>query len=480
MTDLERARAEQASRSLRRFIREAWEQVEPVAQFIDNWHIGAICEHLEALTTGQIQKLVINVPPGHMKSLTCAVFWLSWWWVKEPWIRALHASYANELSGRDSRKTLSLLASPWYQQRYGDRFALTKQTEHRIENSRGGLRIASSVGGVGTGERAHVTVNDDLLRANDAHSEAARKSAIEHLRAMSTRGIVGYPYRELLIMQRLHEDDPTGYLLKADLGFEHLVLPAEYEPHRKCSTSIGFADPRTEEGQALWPEAFSKDDLQSQKKKLGSYGYAGQFQQRPTPVDGGIFKREWWNYHKVEPAKFLRIVQSWDTAFKKGQDNDNSVCSTWGVTESMWYLLDVWKGKLEFPELKRQAIALAAKWKPNTILMEDAASGQSLIQELRRETVLPIIAVRVDRDKIARAYAVTPLIESGRVSLPEESQWLADFLNELTVFPNGAHDDQVDSITQALDYLIHNPTTGILDFYAGLAANKRQPEDIPA
>lgn len=474
MQPLERVEAVEAKRSLREFIRQSWSEVEPISPFIDGWHIGAICEHLEALTSGQIEKLIINVPPGHMKSLTCSVFWLPWWWTREPHIRALHAAYAGELSQRDSRRSLALMQSDWYQARYGDGFNITKANEHRIENSRGGLRIASSTGGVGTGERAHVVVNDDLIRAQDAHSEAMQKQAIEHLKAMDSRAVPGYQFRRLLIMQRLHENDPTGYLLASELGYEHLRLPAEFEPDKRCVTSIGFSDPRTVEGQLLWPEAFGEKTIADAKTVQGSYGYAGQYQQNPAPADGGILKRQWWRYYRAVP-ELQRVIQSWDTAFKKGQENDNSVCTTWGVARTGYYLLDCWAGKLEFPELKRQAVAMAAKWKPEIILIEDAASGQSLIQELQRESRLTIKPFRPDRDKIARAHSVSPAIEAGRVFLPEESDWLADYLNELTLFPNAVHDDRVDSTTTALDYIIHLPDTGLLDYYANQMQAKENP-----
>lgn len=472
LKDSERLAAERAKRRLSDFIRQGWDTVEPISPFINGWHIGAICEHLEALTSGQIDKLIINVPPGHMKSLTCSVFWLPWWWAREPHIRALHAAYAGELSHRDSRRTLSLLQSDWYQARYGDGYIITKANEHRIENTKGGLRIASSTGGVGTGERAHVVVNDDLIRAQDAHSEAMQKQAIAHLKAMDSRAVPGYSFRRLLIMQRLHENDPTGYLLSQELGYEHLRLPAEFEPEKRCVTSIGFSDPRTVEGELLWPEAFGPDAISGAKLIQGTYGYAGQYQQNPAPADGGILKRQWWKYYKVAP-EIQRIVQCWDTAFKAGQENDNSVCTTWGVGKIGYYLLDCWAGKLEFPELKRQAVALAAKWTPEVILIEDAASGQSLIQELQRESRLTIKPFKPDRDKIARAHAVSPVIEAGRVFLPEDAEWLADYLEELSLFPNAAHDDRVDSTTSALDYLIHLPDTGILDYYSQMADAQR-------
>ena len=469
MTDYEKIAKHLAEKSLKRFIKEAWHVVEPHIPFVDGWHIDAVALHLEAVTSGDIRRLIINIPPGHMKSSMTNVFWPAWEWATHPEYRYIFASYSSELSTRDSLRMRRLIESPWYVQRWGDKFQLLgdQNAKQRYENNQSGFRVASSTGGMGTGERVHRAVSDDLIRANDAHSEASRNTAIEHMRAMSTRGVNPETFAQVLIMQRLHENDPTGWLLEQG-GWEHLYMPAEYEPHRKCVTSI-WEDPRTEEGQYLWPQQFGKAQIDEITKALGSYGAAGQLQQRPAPQEGGIFKRTWWKFYKAQPV-FRTIVQSWDTAFKTGRNNDNSVCTTWGVLDNGYYLLDCWAGKLEFPELKRQAIMLAQKWKPTTILMEDAASGQSLLQELQRDSALPLKPISPDRDKVARAYAVTPLIEAGRVHLPEDAEWLADFFNELSTFPNAAHDDRVDSVTQALNHLLHQGNTGLLDFYARKAA----------
>lgn len=476
LLSLDAIRTERASRSLKQFVKQAWHVLEADSEFQDNWHIDAVCQHLEAVTDGRIPRLIINVPPGHMKSLTVCVFWPAWAWINRPHLRFLFASYSSDLSRRDNIKTNILLTSQWYQQRWGDKCQIIKGTEAKIVNSKMGFRIASSTGGVGTGERVHFSVNDDLLRANDAHSLPMRKQAIEHLRAMSTRGVDPKTYGQVLIMQRLHEADPAGWAM-ANGQWEHLCLPAEYEPNRPCKTSLGFEDPRTVEGELLWPARFPSQVLAEAKKSLGSFGFASQFQQRPSPDGGGIFKREWWRYYSAAPSEFLQIVQSWDTAFKTGQENDQSVCTTWGIASNGYYLLDRWAGKLEYPELKRQAVALRNRWLPNTVLIEDKASGQSLLQELRRETDLPLIGINPDRDKTARAYAVTPQIESGNVYLPQNAEWLSDFMDEFDQFPNGLHDDQVDSVTQALGWLLHNPSTGLLDFYAAQSKAERDYEN---
>lgn len=189
---------------------------------------------------------------------------------------------------------------------------------------------------------------------------------------------------------------------------------------------------------------------------VGGAAWASLYQQRPAAAEGAIFKREWWRYFREHERPVVRrIVQSWDPAFKTGAENDFSVCTTWGMGDNGYYLLGCWRDRVEFPELKRRIICLAELWNPNQILVEDSASGQCLIQELRYASALPIIPIKVDKDKRARAEAITPLIEAGKVFVPESAPWLNDYIDELAAFPTGAHDDAVDATTQALSYLRH-------------------------
>lgn len=455
LLNLPAIRAEKARRSLREFVRQGWDVVEPHIPFVPNWHIDAICDHLQAVSEGRIKKLIINVPPGHMKSLTVCVFWPAWEWATTPHTRWLYASYSSDLSVRDSNRMRLLIKSDWYRDLWGDVYTLTKEQEKRIDNNQTGFRVASSTGGMGTGERVHRAVSDDLLRANDAHSEAMRRQAIGHLQAMSTRGVNPDEFAQVLIMQRLHENDPAGWLLEHG-GWDHLCLPAEFVEARRCQTSIGFVDPRTKEGELLWPAQFPQHQIDDIKRALGSYGAAGQLQQLPSPDEGGIIKRQWWKYIRPEALakmKFRRIIQSWDTAFKDNANSDRSACTTWGETDTDFYLLHCWSGKLEYPDLKRQAISLWREWGAHAVLIEDKASGQSLIQEMKRETRMPVLPIRVDGNKVARAHAVTPLIEAGRVYLKDGEPWLGGFLDECSLFPNGTYLDIVDSMTQAITWM---------------------------
>jgi predicted phage terminase large subunit-like protein len=461
---LEQIDAELARRSLREFMQQAWPVLEPQTPFVGNWHLDAVSEHLQACSRGEIEKLIINVPPGHCKSMSVCIFWPAWEWATKPHLRWIFASYAAHLSVRDSIKTRTLINSEWYQKAYGHRYQLAKTNEQLITNDKLGFRYATSIGGVGTGERVHRAINDDLLNATDARSEAMRQQATDHLQAMSTRGIPSEPFIQVLIMQRLDERDPTAWAQEQG-GWEELILPAEFEIARRAKTKIGFQDPRQVDGELLWPALFPLDKIQELKKALGPYGAASQLQQRPAPIDGGLIKIEWFKDY-VNLPHILYKVQSWDTAFKVKQENDYSVCTTWGVgVDGCFYLLHRYKGKVEFPELKKVMLELFLMHNPITILVEDKASGQSLIQEMQRPQIdpqnaqrrikLPIRAVKADIDKIARVNACTATIETN-VYVKKTESWHGDYTSNMAVFPNGAHDDDVDSTTHALIWLTSN------------------------
>lgn len=447
LTNSELVRAEMARRSLREFIKQAWHVVEPVYDYITGWHIDAMADHLQACSAGQIKKLAIAVPPGHMKSMLSCVLWTPWEWISKPHIRVIAASYSDKFSIRDHLKTIELVRSPWYQRCYGHNFRIKKANNDTIENDKTGFRIPTSTVGVGTGHRVDRVISDDLMKAQTAHSEARQNEAIKFMEAMSTRAVRVDSFVQLIIMQRLNEKDPVEWAL--DHGFEPLILPAEFEMNRRPVTSIGFSDPRQEDGELLWPERFPREYIDDLKILLGPYNTAAQLQQRPSPLEGGIIKYSDFQYYQMAP-KFKFILQSWDTAFKDKEKNDFSVCMTIGITENGYYLIDRWKGKVEFPELLDIAKQQYNKHKPHQICIEDKASGQSLIQSMRKNTKMAVKAIPVDTDKVARANAVSPLFRTGRVWVPEDATWVMDYMDCMCVFPNGAHDDDMDSTSQGL------------------------------
>jgi predicted phage terminase large subunit-like protein len=473
---LDDVRTELAERSLSQFIRQAWHVLEPNTPYRHGWHVDAIAEHLEAVSAGEIQNLVINVPPGYMKSLETSVFWPAWAWGPnaEPHLRWITASYSGELSTRDNNKMRALIASPWYQARWGARFRVTKDNEGRVENDKTGLRIASSVGGLGTGERVHRAVHDDLLRANDTHSAAMRKQAEDHLRAMSTRGVSPEEYRQVLIMQRLHEKDPTGYVLQQG-GWEHLCLPAEYESKRtvyvngvkktvdvkRTPTVIGWTDPRKTEGEPLWPGMYPRAEIAKLKASLGSFGAAGQLQQRPAPADGGVVLRKWWQYYQELPARFDHVIDSWDMAFKDTAASAYVVGQKWGAVGADRYLIKQVRAKMDFVK-SLAAVKLLRTPSTEAILIEDKANGPAVIASLKA-SVGGVVAIEPDGGKEARAHAQSPLVEAGNVYLPDPSiePWVEDFIDEWCAVPNGEYWDQVDASTQALGYMRRYDNDGL-------------------
>jgi predicted phage terminase large subunit-like protein len=462
--------------SLSAFTAGAWQVLEPGYVFKPNWHIDAIVEHLEAATRREITRLLINIPPGHMKSLNVSVLWPVWWWTFEPPIRFLTASYGEEISTRDAVKSRRLIQSAWYRARWGHVYKLAgdQNQKTRYENDRTGYRVSTSVGGTGTGERCDVAIIDDPLNAKKAASAVERQAVLDwHDQTIPTR--LNEPERgvRVVIMQRLHEQDLSGHLIEHG-GWTHLCLPAEYEPTHPF---VWPDDPRGEEGELLWPEHVNAAALAGLKVEMGSYVAAGQLQQRPAPLEGGIFKLSGLRYfdpaflEPPSPLAFRRIVQSWDTAFKEKQTSDYVVGALWGVAGANRYLLAVDRARRSLSDTKRAIRGLYAFAEatypllPHSVLIENTANGPDIIAALRDE-LAGIVAVTPAGDKVMRAHAVSPIWESGNVHVPGFARsdgmgydpartpgWVQEWIGEHTGFPNTAHDDQVDTTTQALIWL---------------------------
>ena len=473
-------RTEKARRSFREFVKQAWRVLEPGTRFVDGIHVQAICDHLQAVSEGRIRNLIINVPPGHAKSLLTAVFWPAWVWIDHPETRWLFSSHREPLATRDSVKCRRLIESDWYQQRWGARYQLSgdQNQKNRFENTATGYRVVVPMF-AGTGERGDYVIVDDPHSVDQAESDLERRSAIEWWNgSMATRLNDFSSGHKVAIQQRLHEADLTGDLLSKG-GYEVLCLPAEFEPERRYSTSIGWTDPRQESGELLWPEKVTRANLAELKVSLGSYRYAGQYQQRPSPAEGGIFKRRWWRFWRpahlhlppvqmrtsegevlnIEavpiPAAFDTMIESWDMTFKDLATSDYVVGQVWGTLRADRFLLDQVRDRMDMPATKEAVKALSNRWpKAGTKLVEDKANGPAIIQELQHD-VAGLIEVNPEGGKIARAHAAAPQIESGNVYLPHPAfaPWVDDFIAEAAAFPSGRNDDQVDAMTQALNRL---------------------------
>lgn len=434
------------------FTQKTFRTVDPGAQYLHNWHIDLISEYLEACTKRQIKRLIINVPPRSLKSISVSVAWPAWLLGRNPSEQLLAASYAEMLALKHSVDCRLVMQSDWYRRVFPSVILTGDQNEKRkfVTTARG-QRFATSVGGTATGEGGQILIVDDPLNPLQAASEVMRTAAntwfdqtfVSRLNDKENGVIV-------VVMQRLHADDLTGHLL-AKGGWEHLCIPGVAEV--KTVIDFGRVKVTREPGDVLHPARESREAIDRQKIEMGSYAFAGQYQQRPAPAEGGILKLHWFGRYDKPEEKYNRIVQSWDTAYKKGAHNDPSCCLTFGERDDGHDLLHAMVGRMEYPELKATMMRHAGEWNADAVLIEDKASGQSLLQDVRKETQLPLIAIEPHGDKITRAVAVSAMIEAGKVRLPRHAAWLTDFEGEIMHFPNGTHDDQVDGLSQYLDWI---------------------------
>lgn len=475
-----------AEGSVIEFIKQAWHVIEPGVEFHDNWHLHAIADHLEALTHGEIDNLILNVPPGCMKSLLTSVAWPVWEWVGDPTMRYMCASYGSDLSIRDTLKSRDILLSDWFKANWGDiTIKPGEDQKTKFALTTGGWRMATSTGGRATGEHPDRKIVDDAHNAKQAESEAERQMALDWFdRTLSTRG-KSRGAKTVVVMQRLHENDLTGHILNKmeDLGnYEHLSLPMRFEGNRKV-TSIGWSDPRKEKNDLLWPEMFNEKSVRELEVLLGEYGAAGQLQQRPAPIGGGLIKVKHfklWPHDKPLPV-FDYMLQSYDTAYSEKTTGDPSACTVWGVfTESNGkrnvLLVDSWAENLGYPALRKRVIEdwkasygadrndhLRRGRRPDNILVEEKSSGISLIQDLRLAGI-PVASYNPGRaDKVAKAHQATPILETGCIYLIESAKtrgqpvsWAKALVDQCERFPKVEHDDLVDTWTQAMIWLRDN------------------------
>ncbi len=448
------AKVEVAQRDFAEYIRQAWPVIEPATTYKHNWHIDAMAEYLTAVTQGQIQRLLINIPPRYMKSIAVSVLWPTWCWINRPASRWIFASYSQSLSVKHSVDRRSVIQSDWYQDRWAGVYSLTSDQNVKTEyqNSKRGVMVATSIGSGVLGKGGTHIVVDDPHNPREAQSEVQRKAAIDFFdQTLSTRLDDKKTGAIVVIMQRLHEKDLSGHILERG-GYEHLCLPAEAETRTIIQMPISSKEVIREEGAILWPKREGAKELHAQKRALGSYGYSGQYQQRPSPADGGIFKRSWWRYYKQAPAHFDEIIQSWDMTFKETAGGSYVVGQVWCRVGADKYLLDQVRVRMDFPATVQAVKSLSAKWpQVRTILVENKANGPAVIDALRRE-VSGLIAVTPQGSKEARAAAVSPDVEAGNVCLPDPSiaPWVHDFVEECSAFPKAATDDQCDCMSQAL------------------------------
>lgn len=454
ITEYKRLEAQEAmllaKDSLSCFIRAAWPLIEPHSEFVPGWHIDAISDHLEAVVEGHIRNLLINIPPRHAKSTIVSVAFPAWVWIQQPWKKFIYASHAFSLSKRDSVKCRNLVASEWFRRTFGIVWDLAadQNEKMRFDNTEGGQRLSTSVGSSVIGQGGDILVSDDPHSPTSVRSEVMRESELEWIdQSFHTRINDPKTVAKIMIMQRLDEKDASAHVLKQG-GWDHLMLPAEYEPERKCSTSIGWEDPRTERDAPLWENRFNSEELGKLKTTLGSKAAAGQLQQRPAPQDGIIFKRQWFKFYKEAPKDLEFTCLSVDLPFDEG--GSFAVFQVWGRKKAERYLLDQTRAQVGFNEQVAMIRAICAKWPQlNAKWVEKKANGASILSLLTRE-IPGMLPVEPRGSKELRAEAIAPQFEAGNVYLPESAHWINDYVEELIVFNNGEFNDQVDATSQAL------------------------------
>jgi len=437
--------------------------------YLPSWYIEVMAAKLQGVREGRFRRLIVNIPPRHLKSLAASTALPAWLLGHDPTLAIINVTYGQELSEKFARDCRAVMTSGWYRGLFPTRLASARAALQELTTTRGGSRMATSVGGVLTGRGADVILIDDPVKPSDAMSEARRTAANEWFDGTlysrlndKTEGSI------VVVMQRLHEDDLVGHVLKRE-GWEVLSFPAiaEVDEEHVIETPFGTKRFRRQAGEALHPERESLETLAGIRTTIGEYNFAGQYQQTPAPAGGGMVKEAWFRRYRQSdrPDKFDRIVQSWDTANKPSELADYSVCTTWGLRGPNFYLLNVLRKKLSFPDLKRAVVDQDRLFHPEAVLIEDKASGTQLIQDLIEGGLSRVKGCKPEGDKIMRLHAQTATIENGFVYLPEEAHWLADYISELTMFPAGRHDDQVDSTAQALAWTKIRPAcTGFLEY----------------
>jgi len=450
-----------AEGNLYHFVVAAWRYIAK-GEFKDNWYVDAICAHLEALQRGEIRKLAIGVAPRLGKSTICSVAFPVWCWLQDPGHTFITASYGADLALRDAVKSRSLIGTSWFQGLWGDKFHLKSGTNQKskYENNYGGFRLATSVEGRGTGEGSRFLIIDDPHKAQESQSKAAKDSVGDwYFDTMSSRWESPDTFTQLIVHQRLAEDDLIGRVLEQDEGWDYFALPIEYDPDITYITSIGFSDPRRGEGELLCPNILDEKTILSEKKK-GEWRWASQFQQQPVPKGGGYVKAEQILEYGPSglPDHFDMLICSWDLA--ESTKGDYSVGTVWGKIGSKKYLLDCVRRKMTFPQQIEAIINLRLKYPDcRGILIEKKSNGQAAMDTLQQyiSGIVPMEPKEYGGDKEVRLEATTPQFEAGNVYFPlpnsENRSWLKECTAELLMFPKAKNDDFVDTLSYALLYL---------------------------
>lgn len=441
--------------AFKQFLISCFHTLNPGVKFIDNWHINYLIEHLKTTLSKPTKRIIINVPPRSLKSTIISVAWPAWILGNDPSKRIIVASYSQNLSLKHSEDCRFIMMQEWYKKQFPNcKIKVGSNEKRKFVTTENGFRFATSVGGTLIGEGADYLIIDDPQTPQQAESNIQRLKAINWFdRTLSTRLNNKHAGAIILIMQRLHTEDLSGHLLKRN-NWTHVCLPITVD--KETTYKVGRFSYTRKANELLNARREGIKDIATAKLDLGSYGFNSQYMQQPIDIKGGIIKQIWFKRFDINILNYLNydhIYQSWDCAAKITDSSDFSVCTTWGVKNNCYHLIDVLRQRFEFPQLKQMLMELWVKFKPEIILIEDKSSGQALLQDAMQNTILPLIGVIPTKDKQLRLLKVTGLIEAGKIALPTHAEWLADYEQEMIKFPNAGHDDMVDATTQFLAWV---------------------------
>lgn len=457
---------------LRTFIERCFYELHPGVPFHANWSLDLIASRLMDVAAGRTRRLIITLPPRSLKSISVSIAFTAWVLGRDPTRRLVCASYGQDLATALAQETRRILQSHWYQTVFpGTRLTARRPNVDDLHTSRGGGRLATSVGGALTGRGGDILIIDDPTKPDEALSDAQRETAnawFQH----TLRSRLNDPANGALVivMQRQHLDDLVGFVLEQGEAWEVVELPAIATEEQSYSYRVlGYPVTKTRAmGDVLDPVRYPRAVIEQVRQELGTFHFEAQYQQSPVPMGGALIKSAWLQRYAPGdlPETFDTVVQSWDTAQKATELSDYSACTTWGIAGGKAYLRSVHREKHEYPALKRAVQQQARQWKPDNILIEDHASGTALVQELKREGLWQVEAVKPKGDKVMRVAAHAAMIESGVALFPGDAPWWVEYEAELTRFPKGKHDDQVDSTSQALDWIsTHLQEPAIITYY---------------
>lgn len=428
------------------FIAKCFATLEPGAKFQNNWHIDHIAHELSKIACGDTKRLMINIPPRHLKSVCVTIAYTAWYLGHQPSAKIMAVSYGAELAEELASQFLIIVQSEWYQRIFPS-VQIRKNSKRHITTTANGARYAVGVGGSILGRGADLIVIDDPMKAQAAYSESERRKVHEFYdHTLSTRLNNKNEGAIILIMQRLHEDDLCGHVLERE-NWEKTIIPAIAPEDATYKVGPGAeAIYRRRKGEVIQDSREDPATLNNQRRLLGSMNFEAQYQQDPVPAEGLAIKREWLRYYDELPQLGF-IMASWDTASTLGQQSDYSVGTVWGFKGSDSYLIDLVRGRFEAPELRRKIEELHRRHEVHETLIENTELGRAIFQEMRRHSSVKPHLYKPRYEKEYRLLQHASRFERGEVIFPRNASWLANYVAELMSFPNGKHDDQVDSTT---------------------------------